>query len=151
MIAAVIGSGRQILQVEPADMYSMSSGPKAMNFHTWARRIREIVAHHDRRGRRVEVVLDVVEPQQLTRGRHVQRAVPHRDAVGLREPPGNRDDAVGLVIAVAIDDGVHVAGMLRSDEDGALRPERHLAGVLDLGKHLGMKSRGKDQRERPGR
>jgi len=32
-IAAVIAAGAQILHVEPTDMYNMSSGPNAMNFH----------------------------------------------------------------------------------------------------------------------
>ena len=74
-------------------------------------RVRQAVTHDDRRGRRVEVPLDVVEPQQPARGRHVERAVSHRDAVGLIEPAGDHHHAVGLVVAVAIDDRMHLAGV----------------------------------------
>ncbi len=110
-------------------------------------RIRQVVADRDRRGRRVEVLFDVVEPQEPARGRHVQRAVAHRDAVGLIETAGDHHDAVRLVIAVAIDHGVDLAGVLRSDEHGPLRPERHRAGVVDvLGKHVSVESRRKHQR-----
>ena len=83
-IAAVIAAGAQMLHVEPTDMYSMSSGPNAMNFHVcpWFGfgRLSWTVTGV---GRRVEVLFDVVEPENLARGRHIQRAVAHRDAVGL--------------------------------------------------------------------
>ena len=129
-------------------MYSMSSGPNAMNFHVWpGLGFGEIVADRDRRGRRVEVLFDVVEPQEPARGRHVQRAVPHRDAIGLIEAAGDHHDSIGLVVAVAIHDRVHLAGGHRSDEHGPLRPERHVARVLDLlGEHVRVKSRRNDQR-----
>ena len=118
-----------------------------MNFHVWpGLRIGQVVADRDRRGRRVEVLLDVVEPQEPTRGRHVQGAVPHRDAIGLIETAGDHHDPIGLVIPVGIHDGVHLAGILRSDEHRALRTERHRAGVLHLlGEHLRLKSRGQHQ------
>jgi hypothetical protein len=86
----------------------------------------------DRLRRRVEVLFDIVEPENLARGRHIQCAVAHRDAVRLTETGGNRDDAVGLVVAVAIDHPVDVAGVLRPDEHSALRPQRHHARVGDV-------------------
>ena len=98
-------------------------------------------------GRRVEVLLDVVEAENLTGRRHIQRAVAHGDAIGLTETAGDRQDLVGLVVAVAIDHGVDLAGILRPDEHGALRPERHHARVADvLGEHLELESRRNDQR-----
>ena len=79
----------------------MSSGPNAMNFHVWpAFGFGRSVANRDRRGRRVEVLFDVVEPQEPARGRHVQRAVPHREAIGLVETAGDHHDTIGLVVAV---------------------------------------------------
>ena len=93
------------------------------------------------------MLFDVVEPQEPTRGRHVQRAVPHRDAIGLIETAGDHHDTIGLVVPVSIHNGVHLAGILRSDEHRALRTECHRAGVLDLlGEHVRLESRGKHQR-----
>ena len=128
-------------------MYSMSSGPNAMNFHVCpALGVREVLPDDDGRWGRVEVLLDVIEPQNPARGRHVQRAVSHRDAIGLIETGRDHHDPVGLVVAVAIDDRVHLAGGSRSDEHGALRTERHRAGVRHvLGKHVSPKTSGKHQ------
>ena len=115
-----------------------------MNFQPCARlRIRQVVTNGDRRGRRIEVFLDVVEPQEPARGRDVQRAVAHRDAVGLIEAARDHHDPVGLVVAVAVDDGVDLAGGPRPDEHGALRAESHRAGVVHLvGVHVARKPAG---------
>ena len=96
------------------------------------------------------MLFDVVEPQQPARGRDIERAVPHRDAIGLIEAAGDHHDAIGLVVPVRIHDGVHLADILRADEHRALRTDRHRAGVLHLlGEHLRAKSRGQHQwRER---
>src|SRR5207253_8460070 len=51
-------------------------------------RVRKLVVDGDRRRRRVEVLLDIVEAEDLTGGRHIQRAVAYRDAVRLTEPRG---------------------------------------------------------------
>ena len=67
------------------------------------------------------MLLDVIEPQKLAGGRHVQRAVAHRDAVRLIQATGDHHDAVGLVVAVTVDDRMHLAGR-GSDEHRALRP-----------------------------
>ena len=74
--------------------------------------------------------------------RDVQRAVAHRHAVGLVEAAGDDHDALGLVVAVTIDDGVDLARVLRSDEDRPFGPEHHRPGVLHLlGEHGGLESR----------
>ena len=87
--------------------------------------------------------LDIIEPQELARSRHIERAVVYRDAIGLIEAAGDQHHPVGLVIAVAIDDCVHLAGPHRSDEHGALRTQRHLARVLDaVREHGDVESRG---------
>ena len=110
-------------------------------------RVRQVVANRDRRGRCVEVFFDVVEPQEPARGGHIQRAVPHRDAIGLIETAGDHHDTIGLVVAVGIHNGVDLAGILRSDEHRSLRTERHRAGVLHLlGEHVRLKSCGQHQR-----
>src|SRR5690606_5818870 len=57
-------------------------------------RIRQAVPNDHRFRWRVEPLLDVVEAQEPTRGRHVQRAVAHRDAVRLIEPTGDLDAPV---------------------------------------------------------
>jgi hypothetical protein len=87
-------------------------------------RVRQIGANRDRRGRRVEVLFDVIEAQQPTRGRHIQGAVAHRDTIGLIETAGDHHDPIGLVVPVTIDHGVHLARILRSDEHGPLRAQR---------------------------
>ena len=69
------------------------------------------------------MLFDVVEPQQPARGRHIQGAVPHRDAIGLIEAAGDHHDTIGLVVPVGIHDRVHLADILRSDEHRALRTE----------------------------
>ena len=87
------------------------------------------------------MLFDVVEPQEPARGRHIQGAVPHRDAIGLIEAAGDHDDTIGLVVTVAIHHGVHFAAILRSDEHGSLWTEHHRAGVLDvLGEHFSVES-----------
>ena len=109
--------------------------------------IGQIVTDRDGRGRRVEVLFDVVEPQELARGRHVERAVPHRDAIGLIEAGGDGHDTIGLVIAVTVDNGIDLAGKLRPDEYRAVRAERHHPCVPDvLGEHVSMKSGREHQR-----
>jgi hypothetical protein len=95
------------------------------------------------------VLLDVVEAEDLARGCDVQRPVPHRDAVRLRQTAGDRQDLVGVVVTVTIDDRVDLAGILRPDEHGTLRAERHHAGVADvLGEHLDFEAGRNDQRNR---
>ena len=92
------------------------------------------------------MLLDVVEPQEPARGGHVQRPVPHRDAVGLIEPTGDQHDPVRLVVTVAVHDRMHLASGPRSHEHGPAWSEDHLAGVLHLvGEHVGLKSRRKHQ------
>jgi len=109
-------------------------------------RVRKLVVDGDRRRRRVEVLLDIVEAEDLTGGRHIQRAVAYRDAVRLTEPRGNRDHALGFVVAVAIDDGIDVARVLRTDEHGALRAQRHHARVGDvLSENLELETRRNNQ------
>jgi hypothetical protein len=80
--------------------------------------------------------LDVVELHDAVDLADVEGAIAERDAARLVQPLGNRDDLIGLVVAVLIDDGVdRVAGGLvaAADEDGALAAEGHLAGVGDAG------------------
>ena len=89
--------------------------------------------------------LDVVVSQDPARGRDIQRAVAKGDAVGHLETAGDQHDAIRLVIAVAIDDRVHLARLHRSHEHGALRTERHHARVLDvLSEHADLESSGND-------
>ena len=78
------------------------------------------------------MALDAVEALERARRRHVQRAVAHRDAVRLIEATRDHHHAVGLVVAVAVDHRVHLAGRPRSDEHGALRAERHHPRVADV-------------------
>ncbi len=86
---------------------------------------------------------DVIVPEQLAHGRDIQRAVAYRDPVGQIEAAGDQHHSIGLVVAVTIDDRVHLAGPERSDEDGPLRTKRHLSGVLDaVGEHRDLESRG---------
>src|SRR5206468_12926753 len=65
------------------------------------RRIRQAITDYDRGRRGVEVPLDIIEPQELARSGHIERAVVYRDAIGLIEAAGDQHHPVGLVIAVA--------------------------------------------------
>ena len=105
-------------------------------------RIRQIIAHDDRGPRGVEVLLDVIEPQNLALGSYIQRAVVHSDPIGLIEAAGDCHHAISLVVAVAIDNGVDLSRP-RPDEHRAARTERHLSRVPDaVSKHRDVKSRG---------
>src|SRR5690349_5403223 len=87
--------------------------------------------------------LDVVVPQDLARRRHVQRAVADGDAVRLIEAARDEHDTISLVIAIAVNDRVDLAGSHRAHEHGTSRTERHLARVLDaVSKDRDLEARG---------
>jgi len=92
--------------------------------------VRQVVAKRHRRRRRIEVLLDVVEPKQPAGRGHVQRAVSHRETVRLIETGGDDHNAIGFVIPIGVHDRVHRPCVLRSDEDSALRAERQRSSVL---------------------
>ena len=114
----------------PTDMYSMSSGPKAMNFQVWPPWVWQVIAQRDRRRRCIEAFFDIVEPQEPARGCDVQRAVPHRDAIGLIEAARNITTRSALRSPSRSTNGVHLADILRSDEHGPLGDRRHRPRVL---------------------
>ena len=91
--------------------------------------IRQTVTDDDRSWWRVEVSFDVIEPQDPAIGRHIQRAVVNGDTIRLIETAGDHHDTISLVVAVAIDDRVYLAGEHRSDEHRAPRSERQLARI----------------------
>jgi hypothetical protein len=78
------------------------------------------------------MLLDVIEPQQPACGCDIQRAVPNRHAVGLIQPAGNHHDTIRLIVLVRVDDRVHLADVLGTDEHRALWAQGHRARVLHL-------------------
>ena len=107
--------------------------------------LRQLVVHHDRLARRLELRLDVVELHDAVDLADVERAVAECDAARLVQALRNRHDLIGPVVAVPIDNGVdRVAGgpVAAADEDRAFAAEGHLAGVGDAGgKQLDLESR----------
>src|SRR6266403_1411207 len=137
-IAAVIGGDRQTLHVEQIVGSEGDELPRVTGV-----RIREIITDDDRGWWRIEAFFDVVEPQDLALGHHIQRAVVHSDSIGLIETAGDYNHAISFVVAVAIDDRVDLA-YPRSDEHRAPRTERHLSRVPDtVSEHRDVKSGGK--------
>jgi hypothetical protein len=92
----------------------------------------EAIAHHDRRGRILQPILDPVEADDPLHLGHVERAVVERDAVRLIEILDDRQHFVGAAIVIGVAnsvDGARIAlsGQLaeRTDEQRAFRAERH--------------------------
>jgi len=105
-------------------------------------RIRQLITDDNGSRWRVEALFDVIEPKELALGNHIQRAVVHRDTIGLIEAAGDYHNAISFVVAVAIDDRVDLARP-RSDEHRPSRAERHLSRVPDaVSEYSDVKTRG---------
>ncbi len=93
---------------------------------------RELVVDLHRRGRIVELGLDVVVAGDLLRGRHVERALVELDPVREHQLLG---DHLDLTLAALVDERVDLArSEQRADEDGALVALPQPARVEDLGR-----------------
>ncbi len=92
---------------------------------------REVVADDDRLGRALEAAVDAVVAQDAVDLGDVEGAVAPGDAVGHAQAAGDGVDALGAVVAVAVDGGVDdvVAG---ADVEDAVGGQGHGAGAGEL-------------------
>ena len=105
-------------------------GPEGDVFPSVVPLRRKCLAHDHGLRRVVESVVDVVEPQDAAHLGDVEGAVPVCNPVGHVEPPGDRDDLIGFLIAVLVYDGVDFAFVPCSDEEHPLGAECQGAGAL---------------------
>ena len=100
------------------------------------------VRHHLGTGGLGQIAGDVPPAQDPADLGDVERPIPEGDAARLLQSLREHVDLIRPVIAVAVDDRIHLALGARADEDDAGRPGRHLAGVGHAGRiHRDLKSR----------
>ncbi len=84
---------------------------------------------HGGLGRIVETGFDPVESQDPAHLSHEKGAVPKCHPIGHVQPLGNRDDFVGPVVAVLIQNRVDLSPFSSADKQGALGTQGHGTGV----------------------